>query len=67
MPRRKRRKSEAQPLRELRDHADLIRRRSAELIRETEKISEEMMALKERLANQEIACILACCRKSLLV
>jgi len=52
MPQRKRRKSEAQPLRELHERAELIRRRSADLIRQAEKIAEEIAAQTERVQNQ---------------
>jgi hypothetical protein len=52
MPRRKRRKSEEQLLRELRERADLIRRRSAELIRETAKIAGEVAARTARVQDQ---------------
>jgi len=52
MPQRKRRKSVKQPLKELRKRADLVRRRSADLIRETEKISEEVAARTARVQDQ---------------
>jgi hypothetical protein len=52
MPKRKHRKPVGQPLRELRKRADLVRRRSADLIRETEKIAEEVAARTARVQNQ---------------
>jgi len=52
MPRRKRRKSQEEPLRELLDHADLIRRRSADLIGQAEKIAEEVAARTALVQNQ---------------
>ena len=52
MPQRKRHPSEDEQIRELHEHAELIRRKSAELVRRTDQLAAEVAKQTERVQNE---------------